>query len=52
MDNETVNTIKEDEDSTPGIPRSTSLQIDEPFPDYGNCKKMMWIILRKGSVML
>ena len=39
MDNENVNTIKEDEDSTPGIPCSTSLQIDEPFPEYGNCRK-------------
>jgi len=39
MDYENVSTIEEDEDSAPGIPCSSSLQIDAPFSEYGNSRK-------------
>ena len=38
MDYENVNTIAEDGESSPGIPCSSSLQIDGPFSEYGNSR--------------
>ena len=41
MDCENINTIEEDEQSSPGIPCSSSLQIhiDKPLSEYGNTRK-------------